>query len=163
MKSVDYAKQALLDPLNMQYTHWPGDGKGNLKAGFGITSSCRDVARLGRLLLDHGRWGGATLLTSDYVSDLTNPSYADANANYGYLTWLNWSNGKWRRPIVSGTDIMVKNAPTNVFMGTGFFGQLIIVIPDANVVVTTMGTTLELETLNTLQDVWDAIAPAVGL
>lgn len=161
MASREYAKQQLLAPLNMQYTQWAADSAGNLKAGMGIASSCRDMARLGQLLLNQGAWQGQQLLAADYVDAMTRPSYPQANANHGYLTWLNWSEGKWYRPITSGSGTMLKGAPGNVFMATGFFGQLIIVVPDQDVVITTMGTTAVLETLGTLQKVWDAMQPAL--
>lgn len=161
MPSQQYAQQQLLDPLNMHYTHWAADAQGNAKAGVGITTSCRDMARLGQLLLDQGSWRGQQLLPARYVQAMTQPSFPDANANYGYLTWLNWSDGKWYRPLTSGTGEMLKRAPANVYMATGFFGQLIIVIPDENTVITTMGTTAALETLDTLQQVWDALLPVL--
>jgi len=161
MTSDNYADVALFNPLGMQYSSWASDFSGNIAIGGGVTSTCRDLARIGQLMMDGGVWRGERLLSADYIHDMTQPSYPDANSNYGYLTWLNKSEGEWHRILVSGDDIMVKNAPRNAYFATGFFGQLIINIPDENVVVTTLGTSLQLETLNTLQDVWDAIEPAI--
>lgn len=161
MMSADYAQQALLDRLNMQYTTWNTDNDGNIKVGLGVRSSCRDLARIGQLMLNRGSWEGQPILDANYISAMTQPSYPEANSNYGYLTWLNQSNGEWHRPFKSGTDIMLKGAPTNVYFATGFLGQFILVIPDENIVVTTMGTSLRLESLNTLQEIWEEIAPAL--
>lgn len=161
MASVDYAQRELLDPLGMQYTSWSSDWDGNFKAGAGAKSSCRDIARVGQLLLDGGEWHGQRLLPESYIHDMTHPSYPEANANYGYLTWLNKSEGEWHRPFKSGTDVMLKGAPRNAYFATGFLGQFIIVLPDENMVVTTMGMTLNLESLNTLQDIWDALSPVL--
>ncbi len=161
MRSKDYAQQALFDPLGMQYSRWNSDWWGNISIGAGVSSSCRDLARIGLLMMDGGSWQGQRLLAESYVEEMINPSYPEANSNYGYLTWLNQSDGEWHRIFDSGTDIMVKNAPRNAYFATGFFGQLIINVPDENLVVTTIGTTFEAETLHTLQDVWDAIAPAI--
>ena len=52
---------------------------------------------------------------------------------------------------------MVQGAPANVYFAIGFYGQLIIVIPDYDMVVTTMGYTDVDDTLETLQKVWNAI------
>ena len=155
--SEEYAQAQLLAPLGMNYTTWKADKAGNLKAGLGAKSSCRDLARVGQLMLNGGSWRGIQILSGDYISTMTQPAYPTANSNYGFLTWLNWSEGKWYRPLTSGEGPMLKDAPENVFMATGLFGQLIVVIPDDNMVITTMGTTVKLETLNTLQDTWDAI------
>ncbi|MFP6844662.1 MAG: serine hydrolase [Thalassolituus sp.] len=161
MASEDYAQQQLLDRLDMQYTTWNSDSDGNIKVGLGVRSSCRDLARVGQLMLNQGVWEGQPLLDASFISNMTQPSYPYANSNYGYLTWLNQSNGEWHRPFKSGTDIMLKGAPTNVYFATGLFGQFIVVIPDLHIVITSMGTTLQLESLNTLQKIWNAIAPAL--
>lgn len=161
MPSDAYASKALLEPLGMAYSSWQADKNGNIKVGVGVTSTCRDLARVGQLLLDDGVWRHQRLLSSEYVHAMTQPSYPAANSNYGYLTWLNKSEGRWHRPLTTGTGLMVKNAPRNAYFATGFFGQLIIVVPDEEVVITTLGTTPRLETLDTLQKAWDAIAPAL--
>lgn len=161
MASEDYAQQQLLDRLGMQYTTWNSDSDGNIKVGLGVRSSCRDLARLGQLMLDEGTWEGQPLLEASFINEMTQPSYPDANSNYGYLTWLNQSNGEWHRPFKSGTDVMLEGAPTNVYFATGFLGQFIVTIPDENIVITSMGTTLQLESLNTLQEIWDAVSPAL--
>jgi CubicO group peptidase (beta-lactamase class C family) len=161
MASEDYAQQQLLDRLDMRYTTWSADNDGNIKVGLGVRSSCRDLARVGQLLLNNGVWEGQPLLDANYITEMTQPSHPEANSNYGYLTWLNQSDGEWHRPFKSGTNIMLEGAPTNVFFATGFLGQFILVIPDENIVVTTMGTSLKLESLNTLQEIWEEIAPAL--
>jgi len=161
MRSVDYAEQALFEPLGMQYSTWGSDWYGNITVGGGATSTCRDLARIGQLMMNGGVWRGERLLAEEYINDMVTPSYPEANSNYGYLTWLNRSEGEWHRILVSGDGIMVQGAPRNAYFATGFFGQLIINVPDENIVITTLGTTLRAETLHTLQDVWDAVAPAV--
>lgn len=161
MPSDDYASKALFEPLGMHYSSWQSDKNGNVKIGVGVTSTCRDLARVGQLMLDGGVWRDQRLLSAEYVDAMTQPSYPAANSNYGYLTWLNWSDGPWHRPLTSGTGLMLKNAPRNAYFATGFFGQLIIVVPDENIVITTLGLTFRLETLGTLQQVWDAMAPAL--
>ena len=161
MGADEYARINLLEPVGMNDTTWNGDSRGNVPFGAGIRSSCRDIAKLGLLLLNKGVWDGKQIISSEYVSQMTRPSYPAANSAYGYLTWLNADGGNWRRPVSSGSGKMVKNAPANMYAATGFFGQLIIVIPDDNMVVTTMGTTVQVETLDTLREVWDAILPAL--
>ncbi len=161
MSSDDYASKALFEPLGMSYSSWQSDKSGNVKIGAGVSSSCRDLARVGQLMLDGGVWHDQRLLSADYIAAMTQPSYPAANSNYGYLTWLNKSEGTWHRPLTSGTGLMLKNAPRNAYFATGFFGQLIIVVPDEDVVITTLGLTLRAETLGTLQKVWDAVEPAL--
>ncbi|MCG8315320.1 MAG: beta-lactamase family protein [Pseudomonadales bacterium] len=159
MPSRQFADEAFFGPLNIQYSRWRTDSEGNVDAASGMDTSCREMAKIGQLLLDEGEWQGERLLSTQFVYDMTHPPYPEVNRNYGYLTWLNWEDGEWVRPLGTGTGRMLKRAPANVYMATGFFGQLLIVIPDSNMVVTTMGLTFQVETLNTLQRVWDIILP----
>ena len=159
MPSRQFADKAFFGPLNIQYSRWRTDADGNVDAASGMDTSCREMAKIGQLLLDEGQWQGERLLSTEFIYDMTHPPYPEVNRNYGYLTWLNWEDEKWVRPLGTGTGRMLKRAPANVYMATGFFGQLMIVIPDANMVVTTMGLTFQVETLNTLQRVWDIILP----
>ena len=163
MRTNDFAKQYLLDPIGIKNSSWRTGNTitGELAIGGGGFWTCRDQARLGLLYLNNGNWEGTQIVSKDYIYDATHPSFPDANSVYGYLWWLNTPEGEWHRIFVSGTGKMLENAPGNMFMATGFLGQLIIVIPDLDIVVTTMGITAQPETLYTLKDVWDAILPAL--
>ena len=53
---------------------------------------------------------------------------------------------------------MLKRAPSNLVIGTGILGQFMLVIPDQQMVVTSLGRTYRLETLHTLQRFWDELS-----
>ena len=66
------------------------DKAGNAQLFEGIHSTCRDLARFGVLMLDHGRWGGRQIVSPSWVEagDRARSS-TQLNAGYGYLWWLN--------------------------------------------------------------------------
>ena len=80
----EFAQKELFDVLGMKDSSWTSGG-----FGFGLTSSTRDLARLGLLMMRKGNWNGVPLLDEEYVYRMTHPSFEDANPGYGYLTWLN--------------------------------------------------------------------------
>jgi CubicO group peptidase (beta-lactamase class C family) len=80
----EFAQRELFDVLGMQDSSWTSGG-----FGFGLTSSTRDLARLGLLLMRKGDWNGVPLLEEEYVYRMTHPAFEDSNTGYGYLTWLN--------------------------------------------------------------------------
>jgi CubicO group peptidase (beta-lactamase class C family) len=55
--------------------------------GAGMSISARDLARVGQLLLDGGRYQGRQILSSGWVSSLSQPN--TIAPFYGRLTWLN--------------------------------------------------------------------------
>ena len=79
-----------------------------------------DLARLGQLYLDDGRWDGKQILPADWVKEATRPqveaSFA-ATTGYGYMWWTTEIDGQ----------------PAFVAYGRG--GQVIEVVPDLGLVV----------------------------
>ena len=88
---VELARKDLFDPLGMKASNWPGQQiAGNLN------TNVRDMARLGQLVLQRGRWNGKQLIDEEYLYRMTHPSFEDANTGYGYLTYVNAAkNWSW--------------------------------------------------------------------
>jgi CubicO group peptidase (beta-lactamase class C family) len=99
------------------------------------------MARLGLLWLNQGRWGDQQLVAKEYIRAATSARFPQANTDYGYLWWLNTTDSA---------------TPTNGYQARGGNGQLIIVVPDEDIVVVTMGNTLGLSD-DATRNVWQAI------
>ena len=69
-----------------------------------IELSCRDMARLGQLWLNRGRWDGRQLVDPGYVAQSVSASAL--NPNYGFLWWLN-------------TTGRIEKAPRSMFNASG--------------------------------------------
>lgn len=116
MPLPDYARRELLAPLGMA------------EPAYGRTFAMRtiDMARLGQLLMDEGRWGGTQLLAADYVREATtarNGGGAPVGMPYGYLWW-----------------VAPDAAPARSFMASGWGGQMVWVLPAAGVVLAVHST-----------------------
>jgi hypothetical protein len=88
---VELAQKELFDPLGMKASSWEGGQiAGNL------FSNVRDMARLGQLVLQRGRWQGRQLIDEEFLYRMTHPSFEDVNTGYGYLTYVNAAkNWSW--------------------------------------------------------------------
>jgi CubicO group peptidase (beta-lactamase class C family) len=116
--AADFAKRKLFEPLQITNYTWYADSEGYLHGEFGLHLTARDMAKIGVLYLQHGRWGETQIVSSDYVRDSTtrhNDGGPPANAGYGYQWWIS-KNG-------------------NVFFASGKNGQLISVTPQRNLVL----------------------------
>jgi CubicO group peptidase (beta-lactamase class C family) len=125
---------------------WPRDPQG-YHFGFGETKlPARDLAKLGWLYLNRGRWNGSQVVPADYVRASTQPHtelpWLGAGGGYGYQWWTRH---------VGAHDS---------FVAAGIWGQRILVLTDLDlVVVITTDAQQQLETAEDLVD--QTIVPAV--
>lgn len=120
MTTAAFAEQQLFVPLGVPLYRWDTDGQGHALGGAGLYLRPRDVAKLGQLFLDEGRWQGRQLLSRGYVAAATTPHNAGGwphEVGYGY----HW----WTAPI--------HGMPA--FAASGYGGQWIRVIPALGMVV----------------------------
>eukprot|EP00940_MAST-03C_sp_MAST-3C-sp2_P001025 g1025.t1 len=125
----------------------------------GSVGTCRDYARFGQLLLNRGEWAGEAkpLVSAKYVDMMRTPQtrYAPyenySNPCYGLLTWLNTNPGSDRGSAkYPGVCKMwpqktwfPAGSGDNVYLMAGLFGQETMVIPNHDMVVVSMGFSVD--------------------
>ena len=122
-----YIAEQLLKPLGVEHFAYQREGvdsQGNIRIGGSIELSVRDMARLGQLYLNRGRWGDRQLIDANYIARSTTPSLR--NPSYGYLWWLN-------------REGRIPTAPRSMYYAAGAFGQYVFVLPEHDMVIATMG------------------------
>jgi CubicO group peptidase (beta-lactamase class C family) len=144
------ARRRLFEPLGMSRTRMTTDRAGNAQLFAGIHSTCRDLARFGVLMLNHGNWRGKQIVSSGWVHQATGRSSTRLNAAYGYLWWLNHKgvlagpvaatsmNGA--KSLTTRAGRLVPGAPDAMFWALGLGNQLIQVDPGSRTVVVRLGT-----------------------
>ncbi|MDR7086632.1 CubicO group peptidase (beta-lactamase class C family) [Aeromicrobium panaciterrae] len=143
-----YGKKRLLDPIGMRDTTWAHDAAGNTTTYSGIDSSCRDLARVGYLMMRSGAWKGKQLVSDSFVAEATNESSSQLNAAYGLLWWVNkpgrivtidraagFPNDK---PPYRGQ--LAPKAPEDTFWALGYGSEYVMVIPSEGLVAVRMGS-----------------------
>jgi CubicO group peptidase (beta-lactamase class C family) len=123
MSFSNYARKYLLDPLGIPGDSWvlgPGEVA---KVDTGLFWKSRDMAKLGLLYLNKGKWEGKRIVSAAWVKDATTahaPPGAAFGEDYGYLWHI--KNMIWKGRQVS------------VFYANGYQGQAIFVSPDADLI-----------------------------
>lgn len=67
---------------------WVADNRGINAAGWGLTLTPMDMAKIGQLYLQHGNWEGRQVVSSQWVKDSTTSYQKWENLSYGYLWWI---------------------------------------------------------------------------
>jgi CubicO group peptidase (beta-lactamase class C family) len=146
MSLVDYLRPRLLDPLGIGPVGWHTMPPGHQMGFSGLHARTEDVAKLGQLHLQRGRWHDRQLLPAEWVAEATRkhvdnagqqPGKPDWEQGYGYQFWM----------------------ARHGYRGDGAFGQFCVVLPDHDVVVATTGGTDEMQTV--LDMFWDHLLPGL--
>lgn len=141
-----FMMEQVVSPLgceNFNYQPEGVDRNDNVRFGGSITLSCRDMARLGQLYLNGGRWAGEQLIDAGYVAQAATPS--PLNSSYGFLWWLNAAG-------------RVPAAPRSMYFAAGARGQFCFVLPDQDMVIATMGFGAAQLTAD---EAWTALGPVL--
>jgi CubicO group peptidase (beta-lactamase class C family) len=121
-KTVDEFAQAYLwNPLGIGPIRWDRMPTGQVNTSGRMFIRPRDMAKLGQLFLDKGKWQDQQVLSANWVDESTRKQVVLRDQEYGYL----W----WRRQFVMDD----KTYPAYYASGNG--GHFIVVIPGVNVVV----------------------------
>jgi CubicO group peptidase (beta-lactamase class C family) len=122
-----YAAEKLWQPIGAEHPAlWSTDHTGgHEKAYCCFNSNARDFARLGKLMLDSGRWKGNEVISLDYYLSSIKPCHIPDETGqpcnyYGYQWWI------------------IPNEQ-EIFYARGILGQYVIVIPSQKKIVVRLG------------------------
>ncbi len=69
---------------------WAVDSTGLNAAGWGLTLSAMDMAKIGQLYIAHGMWNGKQIVSSKWIEESTreHSRFKKQDMPYGYLWWI---------------------------------------------------------------------------
>ena len=81
---AQYARERLFDPLGMYWTTLRVDEYGDTETYGGMETTARDLAKIGQLMLNRGRWNGQQIVSEEWVRRSVQPI---PQKEYGLLWW----------------------------------------------------------------------------
>lgn len=88
MKSHEFARRYLFDPLQFHKTYWEENNKG-VNHGWGdLHLHPYDMAKLGCLIVNDGKWKGIQVISNEWVKKIRPLYYIHKTESYGYGWWL---------------------------------------------------------------------------
>lgn len=127
LKVDAFAERYLFGPLGIERFRWQFSPQGRAWIGGGARMTPREMAKIGRLMLDRGVWSGERLLSKEWIErSTTRQGEMLGGVDYGYL----WQRGQ----CYIGAELV------SAFWASGNGGQYIIVLPDDRMVVVFTGS-----------------------
>ncbi len=149
-KLFDYLQPRLFQPLGISGNDWEVDLQGINVGGWGLRIRTEDMAKLGLLYLQKGRWNGTQLLPEQWVEEATTKQILQSpEASQPARDSSDW---------LQGYGYQFWRSRNNSFRGDGAFGQFIIVLPEQDAVIAITAETADMQDEFNL--VWKYLYPA---
>lgn len=116
-----FADEVLFKPLDIRSTEWRRDRQGRVTPFGGLRLRPRDMAKIGRLVLDRGQWGGRQIVSASWVEEMLRDRLPANGLRYGWQ----W----WQGQVRSGA------ARLSYIAAFGNGGQRIFLVPSLDLVV----------------------------
>ncbi len=118
--AAEYADRHLFGPLGITEYEWAESPEGVNIGWAELSLTPHDMAKIGLLMLRHGRWEDAQIVPAEWVASATTGHIAAGTLSdrYGYQWWVD---------------------DDGYFMALGYAGQYIVVLPDQDAVVVITG------------------------
>ena len=145
MPLTRYLRPRLFEPLGIGHVGWHTWPPGREQGFSGLHARTEDIAKLGLLYLQRGRWDGKQLIPEQWVAEATSTQIAnpggwgpDWQQGYGFQFWMS----------------------RHGYRGDGAFGQFCVILPEHDTVVVTTAYTFEMQAV--LDAMWAHLLPGLG-
>ena len=145
MPLTRYLRPRLFDPLGIGQVGWHTYA-GREQGYTGLHARTEDIAKLGQLYLQRGRWDGSQLISEDWIAQATSKLIDTAEQQ---------PNPDWRQGY--GFQFWQSR---HGYRGDGAYGQFCVVLPEYDAVVATTAATLDMQAV--LDAIWAHLLPALG-
>jgi len=155
-KLINYLSPRLFRPLGITGAFWQESPQGINTGGWGLYVRTEDLAKLGQLYLQKGRWNGKQLLPEAWVEEATGFQIESlpAGAKKENLT-IKPKDSDW----LQGYGYQMWHSRHNSYRADGASGQFILVMPEKNAVVAMTANINDMQAVLNL--VWKYLLPAM--
>ena len=142
MTALAYAKQKIFDVIGTPGIRWNKDAKGRTTTFAGLQATAREFAKYGYLYLRRGQWDGKQVVPTEWVDFSVTPEKPCSD----------WNRNLWHQnlpvrfgaqdpacPVQFCPPTTLADLPADGFLAKGVFGQYMIVIPSADLVIVRFG------------------------
>ncbi|MDR2148401.1 MAG: beta-lactamase family protein [Tannerella sp.] len=148
---LDYLRPRLFEPLAIRDIDWEISPEGINTGGWGLRVHTEDMAKLGLLYLQKGKWNGKQLLPESWIEEATTAKIVQKPD----ISPEEREKDDWAQ----GYCYQIWRCRNNAFRADGAFGQFIVVMPDRDAVIAIQANESNMQ--KELSLVWDYLLPAM--
>jgi len=122
----DWAEEKLFEPLGITEYYWKETPNGEIDTEGGLYLKAEDLAKIGSLFLNKGKWNDNQIVSGSWVTTSTSPQIKDvkpewrSNMGYGYQWWI---------------PEYTFDGKTSIYGGNGYGGQYLMIAPEYNLII----------------------------
>lgn len=113
-----FVDKNILTPLNIASYHWDTYPENGEPAWGGLSLTTRDMAKIGVLVHNHGKWGNKAIVSEQWINESVAQVIEADSIGYGYHWWV--------KPQPDGHPLI---------FAAGYGDQYVFIAPDKNLVV----------------------------
>ena len=138
----DFAAEKLFSPLDIQVAHnvvlhnkeeqlafftdkkvsgWVSDPQGINTAGWGLTLTPMDMAKIGQLYLEGGIWKGRQIIPAGWIIESTKEHSSWDKLSYGYMWWIIDDKEKIYAAMGDGGNVIYVNTKKEMVISIASF------------------------------------------
>ena len=145
----------LAEPIGLANTRWT-EHEG--VSSTGLATTARDLARIGILVTNGGRWGDRQVLGEEALAELLTASQ-DLNPGYGLSWWLNRPGALRHEKELQGQRPL-PDGPADLVMALGLMDKQLSVSADEQIVMVRLGAKMPGRGAETPNAIWRAVLAA---
>ncbi|MBC7826626.1 MAG: serine hydrolase, partial [Chitinophagaceae bacterium] len=150
-KVIEYLEPRLFKPLGISNKDWESNPEGINVGGWGLRIRTMDMAKLGQLYLQKGKWNGKQVLPASWVEEASTAHIIQDRS----ATQEQRNNSDW----LQGYGYQFWRSRYNSFRADGAFGQYILIFPELDAVIAITSETPDMQ--DELNLVWKHLYPAI--
>ena len=155
-KLVDYIYPRLFEPLGIDRAHWDECSQGINTGGWGLYLKTEDLAKLGQLFLQKGKWNGKRILSAKWIKEATTAHVASRPAGVRpENVKVKPEDSDW----LQGYCYQMWRCRHNAVRADGAAGQYIIIMPDQNAVIAVTANVRNMQ--REINLIWEYLLPAL--
>ncbi|XMO87212.1 serine hydrolase [Algibacter sp. AS12] len=126
-KRIDlWAEEKLFKPLGITDHYWKETPDGEIDTEGGLYLKAEDLAKIGSMLLNKGKWNDTQIVSESWVTTSTSPILKNVKP-------------KWRRDMGYGYQWWIPeysvHGKTRIYAGNGYGGQYLMMVPEHNLII----------------------------
>ncbi len=86
MTEEEFAVLSLFQPLGIDHYQWEKHADGRTFGAFGLWLRPRDMAKIGKLMVQNGMWNGEQIISAEWIAESTKLHVP--REKYGYYWWI---------------------------------------------------------------------------